>query len=99
RWLLRKGETGGFGVPGEWVDARHPETGDPIQLPNFRVDGIPEGREPNGKPGHEGAFLAVRFDGVLTVTDADTFRATVAGGIGSGKAFGFGLLSLARVED
>jgi hypothetical protein len=39
----------------------------------------------------------VRFDGVLVVTDPALFRETVANGIGSGKAFGFGLLSLARL--
>ena len=96
RWLLHKGEIGGFKIPGEWVDAKHPETGDPIQLANFRVDTVPEGRSPNGKPDHGGAFLAVRFDGVLVVTDPESFKTTVATGIGSGKAFGFGLLSVAR---
>jgi CRISPR system Cascade subunit CasE len=95
RWLLRKGEGGGFRIPGEWVNARRPETNETIQLPNFRVDVVPEGRDRNGKPGHAGEFLAVRFDGVLVVTDPETFQATVAGGIGSGKAFGFGLLSVA----
>jgi CRISPR system Cascade subunit CasE len=95
RWLLRKGDGGGFRVPGEWVDASHPETGTPVQLPNFRVDLVPEGRDRNDKPNHGGEFLAVRFDGILTVTDPDRFRATVTAGIGSGKAFGFGLLSIA----
>lgn len=41
------------------------------------------------------SLYAVRFEGILTVTDPDTFRTTVATGIGSAKAFGFGLLSLA----
>ena len=50
RWLLRKGELGGFRVPGEWVDTKHPETGEPIQIPNFRVDVVPEGRDRNDKP-------------------------------------------------
>jgi CRISPR system Cascade subunit CasE len=95
RWLLRKGEANGFTIPGGWVDARHPETGEPIQLPNFRLDVVPEGRDRNGKPGHGGAFLAVRFEGVLVVTVPEAFRAAVAAGVGSGKAFGFGLLSLA----
>jgi CRISPR system Cascade subunit CasE len=95
RWLLRKGESGGFRVPGEWVDNHHPATGEAIQLPNFRVDAIPEGRDRNSKPGHQGDFSAVRFEGILVVTDADAFRATVAAGVGSGKAFGFGLLSVA----
>lgn len=98
RWLLRRADAGGFKIPGEWVDSKHPETGEPIQLPNFRVDVVPDGRDFNGKPGHDGVFLAVRYEGILVVIDPETFRATVAGGIGSGKAFGFGLLSLARAE-
>ena len=36
------------------------------------------------------------FDGRLVVTDAALFRQTLVQGIGSGKAFGFGLLSVAR---
>ncbi len=94
-WLLRKGEAGGFTLPGEWAPARDPETAEPIRLPNFRLDVVPEGRDRNGKPGHAGEFLAVRFEGVLVVTDPESFRQTVSAGVGSGKAFGFGLLSLA----
>jgi len=41
-------------------------------------------------------FNAVRFDGILRVTDAQAFAQTLEAGIGSGKAFGFGLLSVAR---
>jgi CRISPR system Cascade subunit CasE len=95
RWLLRKGENGGFRIPGSWVDAKDPETGEVVQLPNFRVDVVPEGNDRNGKPGHGGVFLSVRFEGVLEVTDTARLQQTVAEGIGSGKAFGFGLLSLA----
>jgi CRISPR system Cascade subunit CasE len=39
--------------------------------------------------------LGVRFDGLLTVTDADIFHRALACGIGPAKAFGFGLLSIA----
>lgn len=98
RWLLRRAYAGGFKIPGQWVNAKHPETREPIQLPNFRVDVVSEGRDYNSKPGHDGFFLAVRFEGILVVNDPEAFRATVAAGIGSGKAFGFGLLSLAPVE-
>jgi CRISPR system Cascade subunit CasE len=49
--------------------------------------------------GHKGAacltHLAVRFDGLLTVTDPSAFAQTVENGVGSAKSFGFGLLSLA----
>lgn len=40
-------------------------------------------------------LLSVQFDGLLQVTDPQALTAAVATGIGSGKAFGFGLLSLA----
>jgi CRISPR system Cascade subunit CasE len=40
-------------------------------------------------------LLAVRFDGILQVTDPSAFSAALTGGIGSGKAWGCGLLSLA----
>jgi len=41
-------------------------------------------------------FGDVLFEGRLVVTDADLFRRTLEQGIGSGKAYGFGLLSVAR---
>lgn len=97
RWLLRdvRGKSRGFKVPGKWVPATDPETEEPIELPNFRVDAIPEGRSFNGKPGTGGWFLAVRFEGVLEVTDPAAFRNTITSGIGSAKGYGFGLLSVA----
>jgi CRISPR system Cascade subunit CasE len=50
------------------------------------------GRRGNAKV----TFVGARFDGVLEVIDVDRLRAALAGGIGSAKAFGFGLLSVAR---
>lgn len=44
------------------------------------------------------SFNAALFDGMLTCTDADTLRAAVINGIGRGKAFGMGLLSLAALK-
>lgn len=41
-------------------------------------------------------LLAVRFDGLLQVTDPAQLCEAVRQGIGSGKGLGFGLLSLAR---
>lgn len=39
------------------------------------------------------------FQGVLTVTDADAMRRSLIEGIGRGKAYGCGLLTLAQVVD
>lgn len=43
-------------------------------------------------------LFSVQFDGILQVTDPTAFLTAVQAGIGSGKAFGFGLLSLAPVR-
>jgi CRISPR system Cascade subunit CasE len=39
--------------------------------------------------------MSVQFDGILRVSDPDKLHAAIENGIGSGKGFGFGLLSLA----
>lgn len=41
---------------------------------------------------------SVLYDGILTITDPERFRETLVRGIGPGKAFGFGLLSVAPVK-
>ena len=47
------------------------------------------------KNGKGQRLRSVLFDGLLEVTAPDAFRQTLVCGIGSGKAFGFGLLSVA----
>ncbi|MCX7599827.1 MAG: type I-E CRISPR-associated protein Cas6/Cse3/CasE [Armatimonadetes bacterium] len=44
---------------------------------------------------HNLRHFAVVFEGVLQVTEPDAFLVAIARGIGAGKAFGFGLLSVA----
>jgi len=50
------------------------------------------------KSGERGAghrLLSVLFEGLLEVTDPEAFVKTLQAGVGPGKAFGFGLLSVA----
>lgn len=47
---------------------------------------------------HDLKLYVAQFDGVLQVADPLRALETMARGIGSGKAFGFGLLSLARAS-
>ena len=42
-------------------------------------------------------LLAVTYEGVLTVTDTELFCKALTEGIGRGKAYGMGLLTVARV--
>jgi CRISPR system Cascade subunit CasE len=69
------------------------DIGDPE---NLRT--IPKPRSYFQKTGMQGVHYAVEFQGVLTVTNATLFRAIFTAGIGSAKAFGFGLLALAPLS-
>ncbi len=50
------------------------------------------------KKGMHGVHYAVEFQGTLMITDSALFRATFTTGIGSAKAFGFGLLAIAPLS-
>ena len=58
---------------------------------------IPEGFQDavRDRTGDKMRHFAVRFDGLLQVTDPTRFLETLRRGIGPAKAFGFGLLSVA----
>lgn len=79
-WLARKGERNGFRP--------------------LRVTAIQEDDQISWKPRRNGGkrkltHFAVRFDGLLKVTDPKQLWDAVQSGIGPAKSFGFGLLSLA----
>lgn len=80
-WLQRKAEQGGFRLIRVIVSrAEYIENRQAIQREHQT---------------HDLKLFAVQFDGILQVVDPERLRATLGQGIGSGKAFGFGLLSLA----
>ncbi len=76
----------------DWLRRKGEAGGFTPDLDSLRT--IPRGREFFYKPGAHGTLAAVEFQGQCTVTDPAAFRATIAAGIGSAKAFGFGLLCL-----
>jgi len=80
-----------------WLQRKAKVGGFDINADSLRT--VPRGREFFHKDGiSHGTHSAVEFQGELTVTDPTEFRATVAAGIGSAKAFGYGLLVLAPVS-
>lgn len=89
-WLARKGEQGGFRLLNV---ASVPDMPDVRSSMQEKVRG--KRPEHPDAPARQLRFGAVLFEGHLEVTDADRFRNTLQSGIGSGKAFGFGLLSIA----
>lgn len=60
-----------------------------------RVQTVPRPRQPFIKAGIAGMHAGVEFLGQLRVTQPEAFRQAFAHGIGSAKAFGFGMLVLA----
>jgi CRISPR system Cascade subunit CasE len=80
-WLRRKGAQGGFDLLGVRVQGQAKE----------------QGRRPrSGGSGSPLTLAAVVFEGHLKITDADKFyQQSLTRGIGPGKAYGLGLLSLA----
>lgn len=80
-----------------WLERKAKHGGFMVNTDSIRT--ISRGREFFHKNAHShGAHTAVEFQGELNVTDVEHFRATVADGIGSAKAFGFGLLVLAPLN-
>lgn len=82
-WLRRKGDQHGFRV---------------LQTQISRNDCL---KQKNAIPDDKGnvhdlKLFSVQFDGVLQVVDTERFVQAIGAGIGSGKAFGCGLLSVAR---
>lgn len=101
QWLARQGERCGFALcatPPGWFDPFGEEE------PPSAVQTVPLGHLKGYKAGAGLAgpttvtHLAVDFDGVLRVTDAAAFTAAIATGLGPGKSFGFGLLSVSRLK-
>jgi CRISPR system Cascade subunit CasE len=92
-WIKRKGEHGGFQVLGITMSRNSPDT---------RIETLEKDRGWQQKHGRaepmELSFGAVLFEGRLEVTDQELFLTTLQSGLGSGKAFGFGLLSIATAR-
>lgn len=84
-WLVRKGEAGGF---------RLLTVATSREIPDVRAT---HGLNVTGKRATTGrlTFGSVLFEGRLAIADAKPFHRTLTEGIGSGKAYGFGLLSVA----
>jgi CRISPR system Cascade subunit CasE len=79
-WLDRKGRDGGF----------TPQA--------FRVSGGQNQLSSRGprRGGDRQTHFAIDYEGVLRVDDRARFTETLYQGVGSAKAYGFGLLSVAR---
>lgn len=95
-WLLTRAASLGFAVPSDPGDLIGPSD-EVIARRNLVLTGretVQFRRSSDGTP-RRITLATAQFDGVLEVTDADALRSTLALGVGRGKAYGYGLLTLA----
>lgn len=82
QWLLMRAESYGFTLEENAFDVVH------MQWKKFL----------KGKDGNrEVALHTATFEGVLTISDLECFKQTLLSGIGRAKAYGCGLLTIARL--
>lgn len=91
-WLQRKGKQGGF-------DLIPIDSNDLIMDVSVISGLIEKGKKPLKKGKRTITLQGVLFKGHLVVTDSDNFYDTLTKGIGSGKAYGFGLLSVTGIRE
>lgn len=65
-----------------------------LQDDAFTVTNVKWYRFKKGGTGSRVTFLAVTYEGILEVQDPERFCAALCRGIGSGKAYGAGLMTL-----
>jgi len=86
-WLKRKGTLHGFRILS--LNQNIPNAGVREQITY-------QGKKREGDKIHVLTFYSIVFEGLLGVVDEEKFILTLKKGIGSGKSFGFGLITLAK---
>lgn len=91
-WLKQKGKLHGF----ELVTTSLSSGSEAIEYPNLesKREHILIGSKSNGTEKVQIIFNSVLFDGELIITKTGAFVEALMNGIGSGKGYGFGLLSI-----
>lgn len=79
-----------------WIIRKGETNGFQVDLDTLSI--IPKGKKFFCKPGTRGAHVAKDFQGFLSVTDPVKFHQAATKGIGSAKAFGFGMLALCPIH-
>ncbi|MCQ1577194.1 type I-E CRISPR-associated protein Cas6/Cse3/CasE [Streptomyces parvus] len=91
QWLLDRAASAGFTVP---VDERISPAGHHVTVSATRALRFPRTTDSGAR--RDVHLHTATYDGLLDVTDPDALRRTLTDGIGHGKAYGCGLLTLAR---
>lgn len=83
QWLIARAQASGFSLEENAFDVVHTE---------WKRFSKTRGRS------HKVVLRTADFEGILSISDAETFKYTLLSGIGRAKAYGCGLLTIARYE-
>lgn len=93
RWLLQRQEAAGFKVVEKPSERRLVPEGDDHEVIIHDRRQLAFRKRGSSKPV---TLVTVTFDGRLEIVDPDAFRRTLTQGLGRAKAYGCGLMTLAR---
>ncbi|WP_151549780.1 MULTISPECIES: type I-E CRISPR-associated protein Cas6/Cse3/CasE [Corynebacterium] len=96
-WLYKRSANAGFVLPDRNTDSFEQAlkaVAEP-RVMERRMISFSKGRRSSG---HRVRIAQARFSGVLQVTDADILRQTLTQGIGRARAYGCGLMTLAKIQ-
>ncbi|MEU4077649.1 type I-E CRISPR-associated protein Cas6/Cse3/CasE [Streptomyces venezuelae] len=91
QWLLGRAAAAGFTIP---VDQRISPAAPRVTVSATRALRFPRTTDSGAR--RDVHLRTATYDGLLDVVDPDALRRTLTDGIGHGKAYGCGLLTLAR---
>lgn len=91
-WLIKKGSLHGFEIMDH---ASGPSQPTPLTLRREVMQGW---KRPHASNPTQMIFNAIMFEGMIRITNPDHFKQSLMTGIGHGKAFGFGLLSISAAK-
>lgn len=81
-----------------WLQERAEPHGFSLEEGSFDVTNSHWIRFKKGKESRTVSLLSVTYEGVLQITDAEKFCQLLTGGIGRGKAYGLGLMTVMSAE-
>ncbi len=82
----------------EWLKRQSEKYGFILSEEEFGITKSVWYRFKKGSSGKNVTFLAVTYEGILEVSNPEIFRQMLCGGIGRGKAYGTGLMTVVQVR-
>ncbi|MGI6040234.1 MAG: type I-E CRISPR-associated protein Cas6/Cse3/CasE [Eubacteriales bacterium] len=82
----------------QWLVDKSKKKGFSVDMESFIVieDGWKRFKKGRSRNAHQVSLYTVTYEGILKITDVGLFRETLLKGIGRGKAYGCGMLTVAR---